>query len=47
MDHYDGLLRSEMWRLTQLEGENAELRKVGADLSLDKKMLQDAIRRKI
>jgi putative transposase len=36
-----------MRRLKQLEDENAKLRKVVADLSLDKEMLQDAIRRKL
>ena len=36
-----------MRRLKQLEDENARLRKVVADLSLDKEMLQDAIRRKL
>lgn len=44
---YDGLLPTEMRRLKQREDENAKLRKVVADLSLDKEMLQDAIRRKI
>ena len=44
---YDGLLPSEMRRLRQLEDENAKLRKVVADLSLDKEMLQDALRRKL
>jgi putative transposase len=44
---YDGLLPSEMRRLKQLEDENAKLRKVVADLSLDKEMLQDVIRRKL
>jgi putative transposase len=34
---YDGLLPSEMRRLKQLEDENAKLRQVVADLSLDKK----------
>jgi putative transposase len=34
-----------MRRLKQLEDENAKLRKVVADLSLDKEMLQDVIRR--
>ncbi|HEV2718364.1 MAG TPA: IS3 family transposase [Terriglobales bacterium] len=43
---YDGLLPTEMRRLKQLEDENAKLRKVVADLSLDKEMLQDALRRK-
>src|SRR5262249_47531899 len=33
---YDGLLQTEMRRLKQLEEENAKLRKVVADLSLDK-----------
>jgi putative transposase len=42
---YDGLLPTEMRRLKQLEDENTKLRKV-ADLSLDKEMLQDVIRRK-
>jgi len=44
---YDGLLPSEMRRLRQLEDENGKLRKVVADLSLDKEMLQDALRRKL
>ena len=44
---YDGLLPSEMRRLKQLEDENGKLRKVVADLSLDKEMLQDVIRRKL
>ena len=43
----DGLLPSEMRRLKQLEDENGKLRKVVADLSLDKEMLQDALRRKL
>jgi putative transposase len=44
---YDGLLPTEMRRLKQLEDENAKLRKVVPDLSLDKEMLQDVIRRKL
>jgi putative transposase len=44
---YDGLLPTEMRRLKQLEDENAKLRKVVADLSLDKEMLQDVLRRKL
>ena len=44
---YDGLLPDEMRRLKQLEDENGKLRKVVADLSLDKEMLQDARRRKL
>jgi putative transposase len=37
---YDGLLPTEMRRLKRLEDENGKLRKVVADLSLDKEMLQ-------
>jgi putative transposase len=42
---YDGLLLTEMRRLKQLEDEDNKLRRVVADLSLDKEMLQDVIRR--
>jgi putative transposase len=45
--NYDGLLPTEMKRLKQLEDENGKLRKLVADLSLDKEMLQDVLRRKI
>ena len=34
-------------RLRQLEEENGKLKKIVADLSLDKEMLQDVIRRKL
>ena len=44
---YDGLLPTEMRRLKLLEDENAKLRKLVADLSLDREMLQDVIRRKL
>ena len=44
---YDGLLPTEMRRLKQLEDENAKLKKLVADLSLNKEMLQDVIRRKL
>jgi len=44
---YDSLLPNEIRRLKQLEDENAKLRKVVADLTLDKEMLQDALRRKL
>jgi putative transposase len=44
---YDGLLPTEMRRLKQLEDENSKLKRIVADLSLDKEMLQDAIRRKL
>jgi putative transposase len=43
---YDGLLPTEMRRLKYLEDENSKLREVVADLSLDKEMLQDALRRR-
>lgn len=44
---YAGLLPSEMKRLKQLEDENGRLKKIVADLSLDKAMLQDIIKRKL
>lgn len=44
---YAGLMPSEMRRLRQLEEENGRLKRIVADLSLDKEMLQDVIRRKI
>ena len=44
---YDGLLPTEMRRLKQLEDENSKLKKIVADLTLDREMLQDVIRRKI
>jgi putative transposase len=36
-----------MKRLRQLEQENGKLKKIVADLSLDKEMLRDVIRRKL
>ena len=44
---YAGLLPSAMKRLKQLEDENTRLKKIVADLTLDREMLQDVIRRKI
>jgi putative transposase len=44
---YAGLLPTEMRRLKQLEDENAKLMRLVADLSLDKEMLQEVIRRKL
>ncbi len=44
---YAGLLPSEMKRLKQLEDENGRLKKIVADLTLDREMLQDVIRRKL
>lgn len=38
---------SEMRRLRQLEEENAKMKRLVADLSLDKAMLQDVVLRKL
>jgi putative transposase len=38
---------SEMKRLKQLEEENVRLKRLVANLSLDKEMLQDVIKRKL
>ncbi len=44
---YTGLLQSEMRRLRELEDENSRLKKIVADLTLDREMLQDVIKRKL
>ena len=44
---YAGLLPSEMKRLRHLEEENAKLKRLVADLSLDKAMLQDVLTKKL
>jgi putative transposase len=44
---YAGLMPSEMKRLRQLEEENSKLKRLVADLSLDKAMLQDVVSRKL
>lgn len=44
---YGGLMPSEMKRLKQLEEENRNLKQLVADLSLDKAMLQDVLKRKL
>jgi putative transposase len=44
---YAGLVPSEMKRLRQLEEENGKLKKLVADLSLDKAMLQDVLAKKL
>ncbi len=44
---YSGLGISELRRLKQLEEENRQLKKLVADLSLDKHMLQDVIAKKL
>ena len=43
---YAGLGTSELRRLKQLEEENRKLKKLVADLSLDKLMLQDVLSKK-
>ena len=44
---YGGLGVSELWRLKQLEDENHRLKRMVADLSLDKQMLQDVLQKKL
>ena len=44
---YAGLMPSKMKRLRDLEEENGRLKRIVADLSLDKEMLQDVIKRKL
>lgn len=43
---FGGLLPAEVKRLRQLEEENKKLKSLVADLSLDKKMLQDVLSKK-
>lgn len=43
---YGGLGPSELRRLRQLEEENRKLKQMVADLSLDKHMLQEVLRKK-
>lgn len=43
---YGGLSVSEVARLKQLEEENRKLKQMVAELSLDKHMLQDVLRKK-
>ena len=44
---YGGLMPSEVRKLKQLQEANARLRKLVADLTLDKEMLTEVIKRKI
>lgn len=44
---YGGLGVSELRELRQLKEENSQLKKLVADLSLDKQMLQDVIKKKL
>ena len=43
---YGGMMPSDLRRLRQLEEENRQLKKLVADLSLDKQMLQDVLSKK-
>lgn len=44
---YSGLGVSELRKLRQLEEENHQLKKLVADLSLDKQVLQDVLKKKL
>lgn len=44
---YGGVGINELRRLRQLEEENAKLKQLVADLSLDKQMLQDILKKKL
>jgi len=43
---YAGMLPSDVKKLKQLDEENRQLKKLVADLSLDKQMLQDVLSKK-
>ncbi len=43
---FAGMGTAEIRRLKQLEDENTKLKRLVADLTLDKTMLQDVLRRK-
>jgi putative transposase len=43
---YGGMLPSDLKKLRQLEEENRQLKKLVANLSLDKQMLQDVLSKK-
>ena len=44
---YGGLGLSELRQLRQLQEENSKLKQIVADLSLDKQMLQDVLKKKL
>ena len=44
---YADLGVSELRKLKQLEDENARLRRIVADLTLDKQILQEVVRKKL
>ncbi len=43
---YAGMMPGDLRKLKQLEEENCQLKKLVADLSLDKQMLQDVLSKK-
>ena len=45
-ERYGGLMPSEVRKLKHFEEENARLRRLVSDLSLDKEMLQEVLRKK-
>ena len=45
-ERYGGLMPSEVRKLKHLEEENARLRRLVSDLSLDKEILQEVLRKK-
>ncbi len=44
---YGGMMPSDLRKLKQLEEENRQLKKLVADLNLDKQMLQDVLSKKL
>jgi putative transposase len=44
---YAGMLPTDMKRLRELKDENSRLKKIVAELALDKEMLQDVLKRKL
>ncbi len=44
---YSGLARNELRELRQLREENSQLKRLVADLSLDRHMLQEIVRKKL
>jgi len=44
---YNGVSPSELKRLKELERENSQLKKLVAELSLDKEILQDVLRKEL
>jgi len=44
---YSGMGPSDLKKLKELERENSQLKKLVADLSLDRQILQDVVRKKV